>query len=106
MIKSVFHVESRRENVFRTLTDFAKYVQWVPGCEVCKVVGVKGNLTDVEVVINSMKRLELGLQFEAEPPNFVRFRMTSGKGIKEYSGTYRLMDATDRSGTVLIAELE
>ena len=36
----------------------------------------------------------------------MNFRMTKGKDVKAYSGTYRLMDATDGKGTVLIAELE
>jgi hypothetical protein len=53
-----------------------------------------------------MKRLELGLRFECEPTQSVRFRMTRGKDIKGYSGNYKLMDSADRKGTVLMAELE
>ena len=50
--------------------------------------------------------IELGVRFEAEPAQSLRFRMTKGKELKAYSGTYRLMDATDCAGTVVIAELE
>ena len=106
MIKTVIKVAASREDVFKALIDLANYARWVPGCERCEIVKASGNTTDVEVSMNSMKHLELGLRFEWEPTQSVRFRMTHGKEIKGYSGTYRLMDSADRKGTVLIAELE
>ena len=106
MIRSVVNVDAPRPQVFHTLTDFAHYIKWVPGCERCQIVHASRNVIDVEITINSIRRLQLVLRFETEPVHSIRFRMTKGKDIKGYSGTYRLMDSADRRGTVVIAELE
>jgi carbon monoxide dehydrogenase subunit G len=106
MIKSVVNVDAPRPQVFHALTDFAQYNKWVPGCERCQIVDASGNFIDVEITINSIRRLQLVLRFQTEPVHSIRFRMTKGKDIRGYSGTYRLMDSADRRGTVVIAELE
>jgi carbon monoxide dehydrogenase subunit G len=106
MIKAVFNVDAPRQNVYAILTDYASYARWVPGCERCDVVSSCGNVADTQVVINSTKRMELTLRFEAEPIQALRFRMTKSRDLKGYSGTYRLMNAADQKGTVIIAELE
>ncbi len=106
MIKAVIHVAAPREQVFGVLADYARYKDWVPGCERCNVTSASGNTSDTEIVINSMKRIELGVRFEAQPSQALSFRMTKGKELRAYSGTYRLMDSTDGTGTVVIAELE
>ena len=106
MIKSIVRLDATRPQVFHALTDFAQYTKWVPGCERCQIVNASRNVTDVEITINSIRRLQLVLRFETEPVHSIRFRMTKGKDIKGYSGTYRLMDSADRRGTVVIAELE
>jgi carbon monoxide dehydrogenase subunit G len=106
MIKALFNVEASRQSVYSILTDYASYAKWIPGCERCAILSASGNVTDTHIVINSMKRMELQLRFEAEPLQSLRFRMTKGKDLKGYSGTYRLMSATDQKGTVIIAELE
>jgi uncharacterized protein YndB with AHSA1/START domain len=106
MIKVVFNVNAPRQNVYTILTDYAGYKKWVPGCERCDVLSSTGNVTDTQVVMNSAKRMELTLRFEAEPIQSLRFRMTKSRDLKGYSGTYRLMNAADQKGTVVIAELE
>ena len=106
MIKAVINVAAPRPQVFGILSDYPRYKDWVPGCERCVVTSASGNTSDTEIVISSMKRIELGVRFEAQPDQLLSFRMTKGKELKAYSGTYRLMDAADGSGTVVIAELE
>ena len=106
MIKAVINVTAPRQQVFSVLSDYPNYRQWVPGCEKCSVLSSSGNTADTEIIISSMKRIELGVRFEAQPGHALNFRMTKGKDLKAYSGTYRLMDSTDGSGTVVIAELE
>jgi hypothetical protein len=106
MIKVVFNVQAPRQNVYAILTDYAGYKKWVPGCERCDVLSSTGNVTETQVVMNSAKRMELTLRFEAEPIQSLRFRMTKSRDLKGYSGTYRLMNAADQKGTVVIAELE
>jgi carbon monoxide dehydrogenase subunit G len=106
MIKAVIHITAPRQQVFSILSDYPNYKQWVPGCERCSVLSSSGNTSETEIIISSMKRIELGVRFEAQPDQALNFRMTKGKDLKAYSGTYRLMDSTDGTGTVVIAELE
>jgi hypothetical protein len=106
MIKAVINVEAPREQVFSVLTDYPRYKTWLPGCEISNVTSSSGNNADTEIVVNSMKRMTLGLRFEAVPTQVLNFRLTNSKDIKAYSGSYRLMDSADGRGTVVIAELE
>ncbi|MBI3934227.1 MAG: SRPBCC family protein [Acidobacteria bacterium] len=106
MIKAVINVTAPRQQVFSILSDYPNYKRWVPGCERCNVTASSGNTADTEIIISSMKRIELGVRFEAQPGQALSFRMTKGKDLKAYSGTYRLMESTDGTGTVVIAELE
>jgi carbon monoxide dehydrogenase subunit G len=106
MIKAVINLEAPREHVFAILTDYPQYKRWLPGCELSDVVSTSGATTDTNIVINSMKKMQLGLRFEAQPTQSLNFRMTSGKDMKSYVGSYRLMDAADGKGTVVIAEME
>ncbi len=106
MIKAVINVEAPRDHVFRVLTDYPQYKKWLPGCEQCDVTASTGNTADTEIVVNSMKRMRMGIRFEAQPTQLLSFRMLSSKDLKAYSGCYRLMDAADGKGTVVIAEME
>jgi len=106
MIKAVINVEAPREHVYSILTDYAQYKKWLPGCEESTLVSSSGNTADTKIVINSMKKMTLGLRFEAQPTQALSFRMVSGKDMKSYVGSYRLMDSADGKGTVLITEME
>jgi len=106
MIKAVINVEAPPQHVFNILTDYPRYKDWIPGCEKCSVLSQTGAVTDAEIIVSGMKRIEMALRFEAQPPQALSFKMTKAKDIKAYSGTYRLMPAADGKGTVVIAELE
>lgn len=106
MVKAVAQVDTGRSLVFQILTDFASYPQWVPGCERCSVLSTSGNTSTTEIVLNSMKKVTLRLRFEAAPDQLLRFEMISGNDIKSYSGSYKLMNASSGSGTVVVTELE
>jgi carbon monoxide dehydrogenase subunit G len=106
MIKAVINLEAPREHVFMILTDYRSYTKWLPGCEQSEIVSTSGETVDTDLVINSMKKMRLGLRFEAQPTQSLSFRMISGKDMKSYAGSYRLMDAADGKGTVVITEME
>ena len=107
MIKAVINVSgSSRQQVFSVLTDYPGYRNWVPGCQQCNVTSRSGNSADADIIVSGMKRIEMGLRFDAQPIQSLAFRMVKGKDVKAYAGTYRLMDATDGKGTVVIAELD
>jgi uncharacterized protein YndB with AHSA1/START domain len=106
MIKAVINVEAPRDHVFHVLTDYPQYKKWLPGCEKCEITASTGNTADTEIVVNSMKKMKMGLRFEAQPTQMLSFRMLRSTDLKAYSGCYRLMDAADGKGTVVIAEME
>jgi uncharacterized protein YndB with AHSA1/START domain len=106
MIKNAVFIPASRSAVFAALTGYSKYEEWLPGCEQCTVVSVKGSTTCTEFVLNMSRTIRMGLRFDAEPDHILRFELTGGKELKTYAGLYRLMEATDRSGTVLFTELD
>jgi hypothetical protein len=106
MIKNAVFIPAPRSVVFATLTGYSEYEKWLPGCEQCTVASVKGLTTHTEFVLNLTRKVQMGLRFDAEPDHILRFELTSGKDLKTYTGLYRLMDATDRKGTVLFTELD
>ena len=106
MIRAAIPVDDAKEHVFAVLTGYADYVRWLPNCESSKVMAGDIPNADAEIVINSMKRMTLGLRFEAVGTQVLNFKMYSGTDMKAYSGSYRLMDGVDGKGTVVVAELE
>jgi hypothetical protein len=106
VVKVVTQIDSPRGAVFSVLTDFAGYPQWVPGCQTCTLLSTTPNRADVEIVIKSMKVMTMQLRFEWDSDQSIRFAMIKGTDLRSYSGTYRLMDAVDGSGSVLISELD
>ena len=59
MIKAVINVPAPRQMVYSVLTDYAGYRNWVPGCEQCTVLSQSGNSAETQIVVNSMKRIEM-----------------------------------------------
>jgi len=106
MIKVVIPIEAPRPHVFSVFTDYARYKEWLPGCEQSNVLSRSGSSTDVEIVFKMMKTVKLGLRFDAQADRILDFRMTTGTDLKAYAGSYRLMDSADGNATVVIAELE
>jgi ribosome-associated toxin RatA of RatAB toxin-antitoxin module len=105
MIRAVLHIEASREHVFATLTDYPRYKEWFPGCEHSTIISRTGGSVDAEFIINRMKRVKVWMRFEAQPTRALSFRMISGRDLKSYSGSYRLMDSPDGKGTIVIAEM-
>ena len=74
MVKSVIQVEAPRTRVFSILTDYPRYQEWVAGCTSSTVVNKTDTTTEADVVISGMKRMTLGLRFEAFPEQTINFR--------------------------------
>jgi hypothetical protein len=106
MIKTVIQVESPRDHVYSVFTNYGKYRDWLPGCEKSEVVSTNGNVSELDIVVNSMKRISMVLRFEAVPTQVLNFKLVKGSDMKGYSGSYRLLDAADGRGTVVMAELD
>ncbi len=106
MITSVLRFEAPRDCVFAVLTDYQRYKEWFPGCEVSAVVSRMDGSVDAEFVINMVRKVRVGMRFEAQPTHGLKFHMVHGKDLRSYSGSYRLVESADGKGTTVFAEME
>jgi hypothetical protein len=65
-------------------------------------VNDKGSTLQVEITLASVKTITMGLEFDLTPTQLINFRKYSGKDVKEYAGSFRLLNASDGAGTVVI----
>jgi carbon monoxide dehydrogenase subunit G len=106
MTRSVIQIDAPRTQVFAVLRDFGRYRAWLPGCDESRVVSTQANTDEVEIALSAPRRMTLRLRFESVPAHSLGFTMTKGDGLKAYRGSYRLIDAADGRGTVVMADLE
>jgi carbon monoxide dehydrogenase subunit G len=106
LAKAVFQIDAPKDRLFGIIADFPRWSEWFPGCKEAKVVTDKGNTKQVELTLASIKTLIMGLEFDLTPTQLVNFRKYSGKDVKEYAGSFRLMNASDGAGTVVMGEMD
>ena len=106
MTKSVFQIDAPMERLFGIIADFERWNEWFPGCKQAKIVSDKGTTLQVEITLASVKTITMGLEFDLTPTQLINFRKYSGKDVKEYCGSFRLMNASDGAGTVVMGEME
>lgn len=106
MTRAVIPIDAPRAQVFAVLRDFGAYSTWLPGCEHSRVVAAGGDTDDVEVSLSAPRRMTMTLRFEAQPQRSLGFQLVKGQGLRAYRGTYRFIDAADRRGTVVMADLD
>jgi carbon monoxide dehydrogenase subunit G len=106
LTKAVFQIDAPKDRLFGIIADFPRWSEWFPGCKEAKIVSDKGNTKQVELTLASIKTLTMGLEFDLTPTQLINFRKYSGKDVKEYAGSFRLMNASDGAGTVVMGEME
>lgn len=106
MTKGVFQIDAPRERLFGIIADFDRWNEWFPGCKEAKISLDKGNVKQVDLTLASVKTIQLGLEFDLTPTQLIAFRKISGKDVKDYVGSFRLMNASDGAGTVVVGEME
>jgi carbon monoxide dehydrogenase subunit G len=106
LTKAVFQIDAPKDRLFGIIADFPRWSEWFPGCKEAKVVSDKGNTKQVELTLAGIKTLTLGLEFDLTPTQLINFRKYSGKDVKDYAGCFRLMNASDGAGTVVMGEME
>ena len=106
MTKSVFQIDAPKDRLFEIIADFNRWNEWFPGCKDAKIVTDKGATLQVELTLASVKTITMGLEFDLTPTQLINFRKYSGKDVKEYAGSFRLMNASDGAGTVVMGEME
>jgi ribosome-associated toxin RatA of RatAB toxin-antitoxin module len=106
LTKSVFQIDAPKDRLFGIIADFNRWNEWFPDCKQAKIVSDNGNTKQVEITLASMKTITMGLEFDLTPTQLINFRKYSGKDVKEYLGSFRLMNASDGAGTVVMGEME
>lgn len=106
MTKSVFQIDAPKDRLYGIISDFARWGEWFPNCKETKIVSEKGNSKQVEVTLAIVKTITMGLEFDLTPTQLINFRKYSGKDVKDYIGSFRLMNASDGAGTVVMGEME
>ena len=106
MTKSVFQIDATKDRLFGIIADFERWSEWFPGCKEAKIVSDKGNTKQVEITLASLKTITMGLEFDLTPTQLINFRKYSGKDVKDYCGSFRLLNASDGAGTVVMGEME
>lgn len=106
MIRKVLQLEAPREAVYGILTSFSAYPRWLPGCDQVEVLSARGAHSEIELVINSLKKMRMALRVETVANQLVTFQLLRSADVKAYTGSYRLMDAAEGAGTLVVAQLE
>jgi len=106
LTKSVFQIDAPKGRIFEIIADFNRWGEWFPTCKEAKIVTEKGTTLQVELTLASMKTITMGLEFDLTPTQLINFRKYSGKDVKDYVGSFRLMNASDGAGTVVMGEME
>jgi len=106
LTKSVFQIDAPKGRIFEIIADFNRWGEWFPTCKEAKIVTEKGTTLQVEITLASMKTITMGLEFDLTPTQLINFRKYSGKDVKDYVGSFRLMNASDGAGTVVMGEME
>ncbi len=106
MTKAVFQIDAPKERLYYIICDFVRWSEWWPGCQEAKIVSDKGNTKQVEVTLTGMKTITMGLEFDLTPVQLINFRKFSGKDVKDYVGSFKLMPSSDGAGTVVMSEME
>jgi coenzyme Q-binding protein COQ10 len=106
LTKSVFQIDAPKDRLFNIIADFERWSDWFPGCKEAKILTDKGSSLQVEITLASVKTITMGLEFDLTPTQLINFRKFSGKDVKEYAGSFRLMNASDGAGTVVMGEME
>jgi carbon monoxide dehydrogenase subunit G len=104
--KSVFRIDAPKDRLFGIIADFKRWSEWFPGCKEAKIISDKGTSLQVEITLSSVKTITMGLEVDLTPTQLISFRQYSGKDVKHYCGSFRLMNASDRAGTVVTGEME
>ncbi len=102
----MFQIDAPRDRLYGIISDFDRWSEWFPGCKEAKIVTDKGNSKQVEITLASVKTITMGLEFDLTPTQLINFRKYSGKDVKDYMGSFRLMNASDGAGTVVMGEME
>jgi ribosome-associated toxin RatA of RatAB toxin-antitoxin module len=91
-IEKVLDVEF--EKLFKIITDYASYPEFVEGCEGVKVLGKKGDATHVQYSVNMMKEFTYTLAHKEDAKKgVIEWALVDSDFFKKNSGRWELKPA-------------
>lgn len=91
--KEIF--EAPIENVYKVITDYASYPDFVDGVQDVKVIEQDEKGAVVEYSLNMIKKFTYRLKMKHEAPNKITWEFESGDIFKKNRGHWKLKDLGD-----------
>lgn len=83
------------ETVFKVLTNYASYPEFVDGSDAVEVLNRSGNSVDVKFSINVIKEFTYILTMHEQSPNEIKWNFKEGDLFKQNNGHWLLTDLGD-----------
>ncbi|HYL02939.1 MAG TPA: SRPBCC family protein [Steroidobacteraceae bacterium] len=104
-LRAAVRIEAPAEAIWKVMTDCRQAPAYVPGLKRCRVINgaADGRWEDIEQEVRYswfLPTVRYVFRAEYDPPYRIDFRRVSGD-LKEEEGTWRLIEAPDRSATVV-----
>ncbi|NOZ87537.1 MAG: SRPBCC family protein [Deltaproteobacteria bacterium] len=91
-VKDSIEVDVPVEKFFEVITDFENYPEFLPECKACSIEDDQGNTKIVNQTLMVMKKINLKLKMELDPPKNLSWSLIKGDMMKENSGYWKLED--------------
>ena len=99
-------VLASKEQVFKTLSEYETYPEWMPGFLHSKVIERKdGDVVCEFVAATGMKKVRYTLEMVHHEYDSIEFNQTEGD-LKRFQGTWRLVPSSDRQQTMVICSTD
>lgn len=102
--KSV-RIAASKESVFRVISDYERYPDWMPDMLRSKVISREGSRTVCAFNVGGLKRINYTLELEHQEYDAIRFRQVTGD-LRHYQGMWRLESPPDASETLVVCRME
>lgn len=95
MVEKTIQIKAPIQTVYRCITDFESYPQFLPDMKAVKVVWIEDKEMEVHFHLNLIKAISYTLTFELDPPQGVFWKLKSGDLMKKNSGSWKLQMLND-----------
>lgn len=99
-----------KEQIFKVLTDFAYYAEWMPDIADSTILAQEGDIAVAEFFSPELMEEKYQLEFVCSKPDSIIYKQIgifeeTGKPSLGLSGSWEIIDSTEGSGTVIIGEM-
>ncbi len=94
-----------KEPVFGVLSDYERYLEWVPDMVQTKVISREGSLAVCSFSVSGLKKINYTLELHHQGCDAINFRQIAGD-FKHYRGMWTLECLPDAGGTLVVCHIE